>query len=309
MAGISFLTEGRILAFARVNADGFFRNALSAAKRPRLCRFSKPARIAMAPARSGSRRRAYAAIVDAPRLSLVIPAWNEARLLPRLLDSVDAARLRWVAAGHAGDAIEVIVADNGSTDATAAIAIEHGCRVVPVARRVIAASRNGGAAVASGGIVCFVDADSVLHPECFVAIAAAMAQARVLGGASGVTMERWSAGIAVTFATMLPLVWLTGFDTGLVFWRRADFEALAGYDESRMFAEDVDFLVRLRRLGRTRGQKLVRLRGVKTITSTRKFDVHGDWHYLRQMPRLAWQLLREPRAISEFAQRYWYEGR
>ena len=142
-----------------------------------------------------------------------------------------------------------------------------------------------------------------------MAIAAAMARPHVLGGASGVTMERWSAGIAVTFAIMLPIVWLTGFDTGLVFWWRADFETLGGYDESRMIAEDVDFLVRLRRLGRARGQKLVRLAGVKTITSTRKFDVHGDWHYLRQMPRLGWQLLREPRAISAFARRYWYEGR
>jgi GT2 family glycosyltransferase len=98
----------------------------------------------------------------------------------------------------------------------------------------------------------------VLHPESFLAVAAAMANPRTLGGASGVTMERWSAGIALTYATMLPLVWLTGFDTGLMFWRRTDFEAIGGYDESRMIAEDVDFVVRLRRLGRKRGQKLVR---------------------------------------------------
>ncbi len=71
-------------------------------------------------------------------------------------------------------------------------------------------------------------------------------------------MERWSIGIALAYAMMLLIVWLTRFDTGLVFWRRADFEALGGYDERRMAAEDLDFLVRLRRLGRTRGQRLLR---------------------------------------------------
>ena len=244
-----------------------------------------------------------------PRLSLVVPAWNEEALLPRLLASVEAARERWIEHGRAHEDIEVIVADNGSTDATARIALEHGCRVVAVEKRVIAASRNGGAAIARGDILAFVDADSILHPDVFLAIARAMDAPRTLGGSSGVRMERWSLGIALTYIAALPLVWLTGFDTGLVFWRRSDFEALGGYDETRMIAEDVDFLVRLRRLGRTRGQKLVRLRNVKTITSTRKFDRHGDWHYFTRMPALGWRLLRDPRASTGFAKRYWYEER
>jgi glycosyltransferase involved in cell wall biosynthesis len=243
------------------------------------------------------------------QLSLVIPAWNEAALLPRLLDSVDVARQRWVDAGNPAASIEVILADNGSTDATASIASARGCIVVPVEKRVIAASRNGGAAVASGSILCFVDADSVLHPQCFVAVAAAMGDPHALGGATGVTMERWSLGIALTYAMMVPFVWVTGMDTGLVFWRRADFEALGGYDESRLFAEDLDFLYRLRRLGRGRGQRLVRLRQVKTITSTRKFDTHGEWHYFRHMPAQAWQLIRHHRGADAFASRYWYGDR
>ena len=88
-----------------------------------------------------------------PRLSLVIPAWNEAALLPRLLASVATARTRWIQSGRDANAIEVIVADNGSTDATATIAREAGCIVVPVEKRVIAASRNGGAAAAHGEIL------------------------------------------------------------------------------------------------------------------------------------------------------------
>jgi glycosyltransferase involved in cell wall biosynthesis len=244
-----------------------------------------------------------------PKISLVIPAWNEAALLPRLLDSVEAARGRWIASGRVAQDIQVIIADNNSTDATAQIARERGCDVAAIEKRVIAASRNGGAGIARGEILCFIDADSVLHPDSFVAVAAAMGDPRTVGGASGVTMERWSLGIALAYASVLPLVWLTNFDTGLVFWRRADFESLGGYDENRMVAEDVDFLWRLRRLGRTRGQRLVRLRRVKAITSTRKFDTHGDWHYFTQMPAQAWRLLRNRGALNEFARRYWYEGR
>ena len=98
-------------------------------------------------------------------------------------------------------------------------------------------------------------------------------------------------------------------DTGLVFWRRADFVALGGYDENRLLAEDIDILWRLRRLGRTRGQRLVRLRGVRTVTSARKFDKHGDWHYLTLMPAVGWKLLREHRTADACARQSWYEDR
>lgn len=243
------------------------------------------------------------------KISLVIPAWNESALLPRLLDSVTVAQQRWGASGRSAEDLEVIVADNQSTDATARIAADRGCRVATVEKRAIAAVRNGGAAIARGELLAFVDADSMIHPDTFPAIAAAMTDPRHVGGATGVSMERWSLGIALTYALMLPVVWLTHFDTGVVFWRRADFEALGGYDERRLVAEDVDFLWRLRRLGRSRGQRLTRLRGVKTITSTRKFDLHGDWHYFLQMPAQAWRLLRDRNAVNDFARRYWYEGR
>lgn len=245
--------------------------------------------------------------MDRPRFTLVVPAFNEEAYLPALLDSVDVAR-RTFAGGP--EAIEVVVADNGSTDATARLARQRGCRVAPVEKRVIAAARNGGAAVARGEALCFVDADSRIHPQTFDAIDSALASPRVIAGASGVTLERWSLGLAATYALMLPMLLLLRMDTGVVFVRREDFEAIGGYNEGRKFAEDVQFLWELRRLGRTRGQTLARLRGAKAIASTRKFDTHGDWHYFRRLPWWGVQLLRgKGEAVDEFAERYWYRDR
>jgi glycosyltransferase involved in cell wall biosynthesis len=242
----------------------------------------------------------------ANRLSVVVPAHNEARLLPALLESIAVARQR---ASAQGADVEVIVADNGSTDATAAIAVEGGCRVVPVARRAIAAARNGGAAAARGDVLCFVDADMRIHPDTFGAIARALASPRVVGGATGVTLERWSLGLACTYAMFLPMVWLTSMDTGVVFCRREDFERLGGYDESRRIAEDVVFLWSLRRLGRRRGARLVRLTEAKAVASTRKFDRYGDWHYFtRVLPRALAAGFR-PSRMDDFIDDYWYRHR
>ena len=237
------------------------------------------------------------------RISLVIPAYNEEQYLTRLLDSVDAARAQF---RHGAGAVEVIVADNGSTDSTAALAGDRGCAVVQVAERRIASVRNGGAAAAQGATLCFIDADSEVHPESFNAVEDALATGRVVAGASGVRMERWSFGIAVTYALFMPMVWLLRMDTGVVFCKREDFVAIGGYDERRFFAEDVQLLWDLRRLGRKRGQRLARLREVKALGSTRKFDSHGDWHYLSDLFRLVPMMLFQPKASNDYAGKYWY---
>ncbi len=98
-------------------------------------------------------------------------------------------------------------------------------------------------------------------------------------------------------------------DAGVVFCRREDFEALGGYREEMFFAEDVRFLWDLRKLGRARGQKLVRARAAKVITSTRKFDRYGDWHYLANFFRTGYWYLRDREALHEWGQDYWYRDR
>ncbi len=239
---------------------------------------------------------------NCPSFSLVIPAYNEERYLPGLLDSVAVAR------GRYPGAVEVIVADNLSTDRSADIARDRDCRVVHVGKRLIAAARNGGASAATGDILCFVDADSHVHPDVFQAIADVMTE-KVVGGSTGVKMERMSLGIGITYALMVPWVWLTGMDTGLVFCRREDFERIGGYREDRLYSEDVHFMVALRKLGRSRRpkQRLVRVRNAKTITSTRKFDRYGDWHYFWVVFRGFFGMFRPTKRSDEFARKYWYD--
>ncbi len=256
----------------------------------------------VAPGRDGARRRSGH---HDPRISVVIPAHNEARYLPRLLDSIEVARAAY---GAVPGALEVIVADNASTDGTAAIAAERGCRVATQPKRVISAVRNAGAAIARGHVLAFIDADSQLHPNTFEAIDRAL-QDDVIGGATGVTMDRWSTGALLIFTVQELAGRVTGWDTGLVFCRRADFEAAGGYDETVLYAEDFAFYGALRRLARTRQQRFVRLRGVRAVTSVRKFEQFGNLHWpLANLTVLGLTAIRARRARA-LIERYWYRAR
>jgi len=252
-----------------------------------------------------------ARVTETPRLSLIVPAWNEERYLPALLDSIDAARRATTVA------LEVIVSDNASTDGTAALAAARGCRVVFSEKRVIGAVRNAGAAAARGDTLAFIDADSRIHPRTFAVIEQAMARLDVIAGATGVVFDRRSLGIGATYALGATLAWMSGLDAGVVFCRRGDFAAIGGYSEERLFAEDVELLLDLKRIGRGRGQRLARPRGAKAITSTRKFDRHGDWHVFHLTARTLAAMVLQPllrrrsrgQVVRDVARRYWYEDR
>lgn len=234
--------------------------------------------------------------------SLIIPAYNEVELLPSLLVSVTAA----VSQYRGKRTIQVIVADNGSTDGTAQLALRHGAQVVHVEKRAIAAARNGGAAAADGQILCFVDADSIVHPQTFNVIERSMTNPRVVGGATGAVFERWSPGIFCTYACFLPFVWFANIDTGVVFFKTNAFHSVGGYPEDRLYAEDVGLLFNVKRYAKQHNLVMRRPRGAKTITSARKFDQFGDWHYFGHGARILWRLLRR-RETDTVVKRYWYE--
>jgi len=94
---------------------------------------------------------------DRPRFTVVVPAHNEADGL--------AATLTALAAQDVDAAYEVLVVDNASTDATAAIARAHGARVVPEPRRGVCQARQTGVDVAHGEIIASTDADTVVPPD------------------------------------------------------------------------------------------------------------------------------------------------
>ncbi len=88
-----------------------------------------------------------------PELTLLIPCLNEARTLPGVLAE---ARAALESLGVAG---EIVVADNGSTDGSVALAAAAGARVVPVAARGYGHALGAGLAQARGRHVIMADAD------------------------------------------------------------------------------------------------------------------------------------------------------
>ena len=133
-----------------------------------------------------------------------------------------------------------------------------------------------------------------------------MQSRRYIWGVTGATLERKSFALLITHCLLMPMVWITGLDIGLSFCRRADFEAVGGYDEERLYAEDVKFPLALRRLGRSRGQGLTRLPQIKALACTRKFDQFGEWHYFWMLGHVVKSLITWNWHDEKLADRYWY---
>src|SRR5262245_17924048 len=102
-------------------------------------------------------------------VSIIVPAHNEAQGLGGTLDALRRA------AATLDRPWEIVVVDDASTDGTAQIARDAGARVVAVNLRHIAAVRNAGARAATGDVLVFVDADTVVPPETLTAALRALA--------------------------------------------------------------------------------------------------------------------------------------
>src|SRR5690348_791805 len=107
----------------------------------------------------------------APRISVVVDNHNYGRFLREALDSI-------LAEDPGGGALEVIVADDGSTDDSRDILKEYASRGVKALlqeRQGQATAFNNGLAAAKGDIVCLLDSDDIFLPGKLKAVTAAFA--------------------------------------------------------------------------------------------------------------------------------------
>jgi len=211
-------------------------------------------------------------------VSVIIPAFNEEAFLPRTLEFLARAR------NGADFDLEIIVVDNGSTDATARVARQGGARVIDEPVRQIARARNAGAAAARGSILLFVDADTLVESATLHQAVSALRSGTVCGGGARLRGDREWRGFAVF------LVWLWDWISrvhqlpagSFVYCTREAFLGAGGFEERVYAGEEVWFARRLKAWGRQRGQAFRLLEDPPVITSVRKGEIYGSWQLLAQ---------------------------
>jgi len=239
------------------------------------------------------------------RISVVVPAHNEARLIERCLGHIGTAA---EAFRQRGWAVEIIVCDNRSTDSTAQLARAAGATVVFEPFQQIARARNRGAAAATGDWLVFVDADAFPQRPLFDAVAQAIAGGGVAAG--GATVRLDPAGLPVRLATRLWNAisrvnrWVAG---SFLFCETALFRELGGFDESLFASEEIELSRRLKRAAHARGKRLVILHRTPLVSSGRKEHLCSPLEYLILLGRV---LLTGGRCLrNREACAIWYDGR
>lgn len=200
------------------------------------------------------------------KISVIIPTLNEAQSLPAALAAV---------AGR-NTPSDIIVCDGGSTDETLDVARRYGATVVS-SQRGRGQQLHAGAARATGDILLFLHADTVLAPGALHAVRTALADPSLGGGNFRVLFDGPSA-----FAC-----WLTGFYAWLrrnglyygdsvVFIRRSVFDTIGGIRPIALM-EDYDLTRRLERHGPT-----ICIDDPPVVTSSRRFDGRRPWRIFTQ---------------------------
>jgi glycosyltransferase involved in cell wall biosynthesis len=222
-------------------------------------------------------------------VSVIIPAYNEEKYMRPGVAALKAEIAR-ACAERPGLHVEVIVVDNESRDRTAEIAREAGFRVVTESKHQISRVRNTGAQAAGGQVFVTIDADSQIGEGTLSEILDVLAQGAVGGGCARIRLDdqsglRWVDVAAIRFIINK----LMGLGAGIYFCRRADFEAIGGFDETLYAAEDVDFAARLKQHGRKTQRPFVNLSKSILVTSARKFDLVGRRNFLKIILKSCWR--------------------
>ncbi len=175
-----------------------------------------------------------------PELAIVIPAKNEADFLPRLLNSLcnqDYPRL---------ETTKVFIADAESTDGTAdlALAFRNRLNIEVIAGGMPSVGRNRGAARSNARFLLFLDADIELPDPTLIRRALDTMRRRRLHCATvdiacsgGSWLDRLMYSGNNQFQRLS--AWFMPFGTGMfLLFDRSRFDALGGFNEEALFAED-----------------------------------------------------------------------
>jgi glycosyltransferase involved in cell wall biosynthesis len=206
------------------------------------------------------------------RISVVVPAFNEERLIGESLRQINAAlgafrRRNWET--------ELIVCDNNSTDRTAELARAAGATVVFEPVNQIARARNRGAEAATGEWLIFVDADTHPSAELFDDVAAQIESGRCLAGGSTIKLEGgYRSGDFITGLwnnVSCGLKWVAG---SFIFCETGAFRKVGGFNIELFASEEIDLSKRLKKLARAERKKIVILRQHPIVTSARKLHLY-----------------------------------
>ena len=201
------------------------------------------------------------------KLSFIIPAWNEETLLGLTIKSIQQS---------AGDfEFEIIVADDASDDRTSEIAKELGAIVVPCNNRQIGLTRNDGAVVATGDLLIFVDADTVVSKTVVRETVEAIENGAVAGGSFPMFEENVPLLAKVITPTLRIMFRLLRVAAGAyMFCTPESFEKAGRFDPKFFAAEEVHLSNKLHKFGK---YKTINAR---VVTSGRKFQTHSSFEIM-----------------------------
>ncbi len=223
--------------------------------------------------------------IAAVQTSFLVPAYNEEAFVGRAVESVHRSARTCSLSSY-----EVIVCDNGSTDATAALAAAAGARVVNEPHRQIARSRNAAASASSGSWLVWLDADAVLTADVLGATLSALETGRVCGGGARVELEGAPLDRAARCAVR-GWNWVAAtfrLAAGSYFYAlREGWSETGGFNEAVYAGEEIGFSRTLKRWGRRRGLHF-RVLGHAVPSSARKVEQFTLWQTLRQLAICAW---------------------
>ena len=193
------------------------------------------------------------------RVSIVIPALNEARCLDRTLRHLSILD---------PPAWEVILVDGGSTDETVAIAQTYAVKVIQADEPGRSRQMNQGAASATGDLLCFLHADTLLPDDSMKVICETLADPEIACGGfislmTGAQTTRWGISlhnfVKTYYAPLIfrpHLFWGKGlrllFGDQVMFCRQADFWACGGFNPEMPILEEADLCLKLIHKGRIR---------------------------------------------------------